>query len=367
MYDVVIYAPWAAPLLAGEASSGGAERQMLLLARAMAERGLHVCLVVFAANRGLSGFAGDVDLAVQPPPRRVGSRPVHALSYISMLGRTIKRLRPRVVVQRSAGPTTGVLALFARAMRTRFVYSSASIADFQFARVEPRREKVWSFHFGVRLAHVIVVQTEEQAALCRRRFRRQPVVIKSIAELSEARAERPEAFMWIGRFAAYKRPEVFVDLARRVPEASFRMVGMANTREEARLKQRIAVAARDLPNLTLLPGLRRREVAEQLASAVAVVNTSDFEGMSNVFLEGWSRGVPALSFRHDPDGVITGAGLGGFAHGSPARLADIARSMWNSRSDRSDLARVCRDYVRREHSADVVVPRWIEALGLKRP
>jgi glycosyltransferase involved in cell wall biosynthesis len=365
MYDVVFYAPWAAPLLAGEASSGGAERQMLLLARAMAERGLHVCVVVLTANRGLPASVGDVDVAVQPRPR-VGTRPVQVLSYISTLGRAIKRLRPRVVVHRSAGPTTGVLALFARAMRSRFIYSSASVADFQFASVEPRREKVWCFHLGVRMAHVIVVQTEEQAALCRRRFRRQPVVIKSIAEFSEARAERPEAFLWIGRFAAYKRPEVFVDLARRVPEASFRMVGIANTAEEIRLEQRIAAAAGELPNLTLLPGLRRGEVAEQLASAVAVVNTSDFEGMSNVFLEGWSRGVPALSLRHDPDGVITRAGLGGFAHGSPARLADIARSMWNSRSDRSDVARVCRDYVRREHSADAVVPRWIEALGLKR-
>jgi glycosyltransferase involved in cell wall biosynthesis len=156
-----------------------------------------------------------------------------------------------------------------------------------------------------------------------------------------------------------------VELARRVPEASFRMVGVANGEEEVRVGQQIAAAARQLSNLTLLPALTRDEVAQELASAVAVVNTSDFEGMSNVFLEAWSRGVPALSLGHDPEGVITCEGLGGFAHGSPARLADIARAMWRSRSDCSHLAGACRDYVRREHSADAVVLRWIEALGLE--
>jgi glycosyltransferase involved in cell wall biosynthesis len=363
-YDVAFYAPWAAPLIAGEPSSGGAERQMLLLAQGMAERGLSVCMVVLSTRKGLPASVGDVDVAIQPLPRG-GSRPVRVLSRISTLGRTIGRLRARVLVQRAASSTTGLVAVIARLSGQRFVYSSASNPDFDFASVEPRRENVWFFHLGLRLARVIVVQNEEQAALCRRRFGREPVVIKSIAEFSEARTERPEAFLWLGRFASYKRPEAFVELARRVPEARFRMVGMANSEEETRLAREIAAAASQLPNLTVFPGLRRDEVAQQLASAVAVVNTSDFEGMSNVFLEGWGRGVPALSLRHDPDGVITREGIGGFAHGSPTRLAEMARSMWSRRSDRSDLARACRDYVRREHSADAVVPRWIEALGLE--
>jgi glycosyltransferase involved in cell wall biosynthesis len=363
-YDVVFYAPWAAPLVAGEPSSGGAERQMLLLAGGMAERGLRVCVVVLPTTRALPASVGEVDVAIQPLPRG-GRRPVRVLSYMSTLGRTIRPLRARVLVQRSAAATTALVAAVARLSGQRFVYSSASDADFEFGRRERRREDVWAFHLGLRLAMVIVVQNEEQAALCRRRFGREPVLIKSIAEFNEARTEPPEAFVWIGRFAPVKRPEAFVELARRVPEASFRMAGMANSEEETRLAQQIAAAASQLPNLTVFPGLRRDEVDRQLASAVAVVNTSDFEGMSNVFLEGWSRGVPALSLRHDPDGVIARDGLGGFAHGSPGALADIARSMWSSRFDRSDLAHACREYVRREHSADAVVPRWIEALGLE--
>ena len=54
----------------------------------------------------------------------------------------------------------------------------------------------------------IVVQNDEQAELCRRRLGRDPIVIPSIAERAEPRSELPEAFLWIGRWAEYKRLNV---------------------------------------------------------------------------------------------------------------------------------------------------------------
>jgi glycosyltransferase involved in cell wall biosynthesis len=86
--------------------------------------------------------------------------------------------------------------------------------------------------------------------------------------------------------------------------------------------------------------------------------------MPNVFLEGWFRGVPALALTHDPDGVIAQEGIGAFADGSPQRLVELARSLWEGRANQSELAGRCRDYVSREHSIDAVIDRWAEVLGL---
>ena len=99
-------------------------------------------------------------------------------------------------------------------------------------------------------------------------------------------------------------------------------------------------------------------------SSVAIVNTADFEGMPNVFLEGWERGVPALALTHDPDGVIESHGLGWFAHGSREQLAELARTAWEQRGDQAAIAERCRAYVRDEHSTDAVAARWRDALGL---
>jgi len=101
--------------------------------------------------------------------------------------------------------------------------------------------------------------------------------------------------------------------------------------------------------------------------AVAVVNTSDFEGMPNVFLEGWTRGVPALALSHDPDGTIQRHRLGAFANGSPEKLVDLARRLWEQRSAQGVLAERCRRYIAERHSADVVAAQWQEALGIRYP
>jgi glycosyltransferase involved in cell wall biosynthesis len=101
-----------------------------------------------------------------------------------------------------------------------------------------------------------------------------------------------------------------------------------------------------------------------MAQAVASVNTADFEGMPNVLLEGWSRGVPALALNHDPGGVITGSGLGGFAQGSATALTGLARDLWCERAHSEQLARRCRDYVEAHHSPATTAARWEAVLWL---
>ena len=99
--------------------------------------------------------------------------------------------------------------------------------------------------------------------------------------------------------------------------------------------------------------------------AVAVVNTADFEGMPNIFLEGWSRGVPALALTHDPDGVIERHRLGSFANGSSEYLVELARSLWEERSDQAGVAARCRQYILENHSPETVSAQWVETLGIR--
>src|SRR5437763_1941699 len=75
------------------------------------------------------------------------------------------------------------------------------------------------YRLGVWLADEIVVQTQEQAALCRQRLGRSPVVTGSLGEVVDRRSGSPEGFVWIGRLDRHKRPMAFVELARAVPEA----------------------------------------------------------------------------------------------------------------------------------------------------
>jgi glycosyltransferase involved in cell wall biosynthesis len=363
---VTFFAPWMGPLLVARAgaSAGGAETQMLMLARALQRRGLRVALVVFEVPEGLPSDYEGIRV-VEVPGSTARSQLFRVGLRVARVVRTLLALPTAVLVQRIAGPETGLLALLCRLRRIRFVYSSANVVDFDYDRLQPGKLRVALFHLGVRLAEEVVVQTSEQVALCQRRFDRTPVVIKSVAEPATPSGNVPEAFLWVGRTDWYKRPEAYVQLARAVPEARFWMIPMPMDEGGMQRVEELRREADELPNLDLLDARPRAELTKLIPAAVAIVNTSDYEGMPNVFLEGWTRGVPALALTHDPDGVIQREGLGGFAGGSTERFAELTRELWATRADRGELAERCRAYARREHSEQAIVDRWLAALALR--
>ena len=395
-YDVAFYVPRIVPLLVRGATSpaGGAETQILLLASALAKQGARVCLIVFDLPRiTIPESVGGVGVLVRPPYRarqRFGK-----LREILSIRRAIAKADAEVVVTRTESPEVGPAALFTKLLGRRFVYSSASLSDFvpdaargavsrgrsgrpdghsgmvpdvDFSRLSLKRRDRQLFRLGLRLADEVVVQTEEQVQLCEAHTGRSPVLIRSVAELVPQRKNYPEAFLWIGRIVSSKRPDAFVQLAHSLPEAKFWMVAVpaSDRADHLELMTSLERNAASAPNLELLPPRPREELMDCVNRAVAMVSTSDFEGMPNTFLEGWVRGVPALALAHDPDGVIDRHGLGAFAAGSRERFANLASQLWEDRGDQAEVAQRCRRYILDYHSPDVISARWLEVLGVPR-
>jgi glycosyltransferase involved in cell wall biosynthesis len=369
-YDVVFYLPYIGPLLASSAlPAGGAETQIFLLSEALADRGHRVALAALDPGGGLPPRHGAVDV-LTIPAHRADRRGVGTIVSAFASYRALRGTASAAIVARAAGPHVGIVAVLARLRHSRFVYSSANVVDFDFGRIEPNRRAVALFHLGLRLADQLVVQTTEQAALCRERLGRPSTLIRSIAQAVDPPPDPAlrSAFLWVGRLAPYKKPLECVALARALPEASFRMVGVPTGDPDGdALLAELTRAAAELPNLELLPARPRAELMALYDQAVAVVNTADFEGMPNVFLEGWSRGIPALALTHDPDGVIARHSIGHFAGGSRERLIEQARELWEARHQPGDVTERCRAYIESQHSARVVADAWADALGLAAP
>jgi glycosyltransferase involved in cell wall biosynthesis len=272
----------------------------------------------------------------------------------------LHRADARVYVVRTGTPAIGLAALFCSVRRRAFVFSSAGTNDFTFEDFAATPVRLKLYRFGVCAAQAVVVQTKEQIRLAHDVFPglRRVVEIASFVELREAGALDPEAFVWIGRLVPHKQPMEYVKLARALPEARFRMIAVEGNDTPPALAAALRAAAADVPNLDLLGPRSHTEIGDLLARAVASVSTSEYEGMPNVFLEAWARGVPALSLNVDPDGRIASDALGVAASGSWQRFVDGARDLWNGRADRVSLSARTRSYVRRAHSPESVGSRW---------
>jgi glycosyltransferase involved in cell wall biosynthesis len=368
-YDVAFYTPALGPLLVREhlPPTAGAETQVFLLARSLARRGVRVAIVVCEVDGAeLPGHVDGVDVLARPAYRAGGGRLARAREALA-IARALLGVDTRFVVARGAGPSAGIVALSARALRRRFVYSSSG--DYDLGRLETKRSNRGLVRLALRLADQIVVQNQSQQQFCEELMGRTPLVIRSVSESAPQRAASPDAFLWIGRAISYKRPLEYLELAKALPEARFSMIAApVHIRTSADLTSVVAREARAIPNVELLEPRPRDCVLELVERAVAIVNTSEFEGMPNTFLEGWSRGVPALAFSHDPDGVVERYGLGEFAHGSRAGLIAAARRLWEGRDSQHALAERCRRYTAEHHSDEVVSAQWagVLALGVER-
>lgn len=358
--DVAIYMPYTASIYdPRRRRAGGAERQMVMLARSLTRRGVRTALITYPVRDAVVEEV-EPDLLSRPLGRHklLGRAVEPALTWQAMA-----RADARAYIFRGASAVVGPGAAFCRATGRRLIFSGANDSDFTLTGFGGSRSRAQLFAAGVRTAAAIVVQSGDQTRLAGETFPGIRVTeIPSFVEQQPAATGRPEAFLWAARLVDYKRPLEYVELARAIPEARFRMVAVptvGDTTDElqAELRRRAAGVA----NLELLPPCPHARLLELLDTTVAVVNTSVTEGMPNVWLEGWARGVPALSLQFDPDRRVRDRGIGLAAAGDWESFVAGARQLWETRHRRGEMGVAAQRYVAETHGPEPVAGAW-EAL-----
>lgn len=368
-HDVVFYAPTVGAVLKDGQffPQGGAEKQVVMLAGALARRGSRVAIIVSGRPVDLPAEVEGVTISVRTSPARgrgFAGKVVEAVRISTSLA----KVPSRWIVVRGATVDLGVIAIHALLTRRRLVFASANVSDFKHSQIESNPLYVLLYKAGVCLARLVVVQTDEQAELCRTAFLRRPRVVRSIAEVFPTQDQEPIAFLWVGRLVAYKRPLEYIGLARALPEAKFWMVGSPTPHltGDQTVIEAVLAEAESLPNLELLRPRPHLELQRLTARAVASVNTATLEGVSNVLLEGWSMGVPALVLNYDPDGVVERHGLGAFAAGDVDAFVQSAERLWRSRHDRLATSQRCRTYIATHHAPETIARQWAALLEPSR-
>ena len=364
-HDVAIYSPHATAYYddAAPTQGGGAELQMTFLARELARRGLRVAHIVLPGSAATEFERDGVTVHSRGPYHGSGLG-IGVVRETATLWSALRAVDARTYVVRGCGLKVAMMGGFCDLARRRLVFSSANDFDFLRVPLSGSRAKHRIYLRGLRRADAVVVQSRQQLERAKPRLRRRQQLeqISSFAGLASARVD-PDTFLWVSRIADYKQPLEFIRLARALPEARFTMVDAASPDADSGLLEQIQREARELANLELTGPLRREQVLGYLDHATAIVSTSAWEGMPNVFLEAWARSVPALTLSFDPDGLIAERDLGIAADGSWERFVEAASSLWSDAGLRDRLGANGRAYLEQNHAPAAVGERWERLLG----
>ena len=135
-----------------------------------------------------------------------------------------------------------------------------------------------------------------------------------------------------------------------------------------------------LSNIDVFGLLDYQEAQQVIARSRLVLNTSFAEGFSNVMLEGWALGTPAVTLTVNPSGLLADGrwpradgqprdyrgALGACARGDIDLLAQLIDKAIGDDAALRDVGRRCRAYVREVHSADAVCARYEDLAALPR-
>jgi glycosyltransferase involved in cell wall biosynthesis len=366
---ICFVAPDTWPVLTGDRSVesvGGAQVQQSLLAKKLAARGFRVSMICM--DYGQPDRVNVDGVTVFKCHAPVGGVPVLRFFHPRLTGlwHAMRRVDADIYYQRSAAAMTGVIAAFARRHRRRFVYAAAH--DLDIARDQTwkifQRSSGWRdrqlFQLGLKLADDVLVQHSGQMRECQRWYGRVPTLIRSCyAAQPGHRADAEGVVLWVSTVRAWKRPELFLELARRLPHLRFRMVGgpSAEVGGEA-LFARISADARQISNLEFVGFVPFADIDAHFNAARVFVNTSDHEGFPNTFLQSWSRGIPTVSF------CDTGSELNGERVVNVARdleeMRELVERLMHDDSTWLRTGRRVRECYERYHTPDVAIAMYEE-------
>jgi len=292
-----------------------------------------------------------------------GYRKLRFLPDMLAIRRAMTRADADVYNQRSTAFFTGQLAFFAARLGKTFTFSAGSdyncYPDCGGTLPGPMAAL---YRYGIRRASAVIAQTEKQRRLMEENFHRDIVLIRNgipIPEsplvLSPGHGTTPEGigmkdgrpdFLWVGSLRRMKRAELFIELARRVPEARFTLIG--GKFRDADYSREIVEAARATQNLRHIEFVPPGEIDSYYAAAYALVNTSSLEGFPNTYLHAWVHGAPVLTAEIDPDDLISRHSLG-IVGGTFEGLVAAVRTLASDRALRGAMSERASAYVRAHH------------------
>jgi len=348
--------------------AGGVEMQTRYLGAILADRGWRVTFLC----PDLSGRGGRERIDDRTEIRWYPHFSFSWQAPVRFLEEALAGIGPDVIYQRGRGQLTGNPAALRYAGRRNVPYVFALSSDID---LEGRyhSEALWnspiplwkkllltahargldrSMSRVLADADYLVALHEGQERKIREVLGRTPCRLPSVhrrveGEVSKA---RKKTVLWISNYRPLKRGELFVDLARECRGLDCRFVMVTGRARESYL-QGVRARAGGLENLELLGEISFEEADDLIGRASLLVNTSEYEGFPNTFIQGWLRETPTVSLTVDPGGVIGRERLGRCSGSFEKMVGDVSWYVTHE-GERAETGKHARAWAEKNHSIE---------------
>lgn len=296
---ICFIAPKAYPLFNTEVKEvfGGAEVDLYLLATELAkDKNFEVSFI--AADYGQQ----EVETREQVTIIKSLDFKKNVISGACRIWQAMRLAGADIYLAETASPGVPLIAWFCSWHKRTFMYRTATTPECDGSYFKNRYFLGKTFAWSLRRAKVVFTQNAHDKDKLAQTVGLSAVVIPNGHRLVELNLTNRDTVLWVGRSDKIKRPDLFIDLAERTPAQKFTMVCQRATGDDN--YQQLLDRANAVKNLEFIERVPFNEIDSCFAPAKVFVNTSDFEGFPNTFIQACASAVPILSLNVNPDGFL---------------------------------------------------------------
>ena len=224
--------------------------------------------------------------------------------------RLFKRINADIYFTSAANSTVGLVSFFCKLNNKKHIHRTASEVEVDLTYSKKGiLGKI--FIKGLENSDLVITQNEIHKKLLKDNHDINAKVMRNSFVIKMYGTSEKNSFLWVSRCDYLKQPELFIKLAKYLPNEQFVMIAPPASEKEDYQKE-IKEKADTIKNLSFIDHVPFSKIQQYFNEAKIFVNTSEYEGFPNTFLQAGVGKTPILSLNVNPDDFINKYNCGFF-------------------------------------------------------
>lgn len=273
----------------------------------------------------------------------------------------LRKINADIYIASSAGIEIGIIGLFCFLYHKKFIYRTAHDIDCS-GEYSQRGFSGKAYDFGLKKASIVIVQKDDNQLMLEKNYGIKPVVIKNAFEIPpERKIVKDRYVLWVARCEKWKKPELFLNLAKTFPNFDFIMIA-PKQKNQLEFFDQIGTRAKTLKNLKFVERVTFGEIQDYFNRAMLFVGTSEYEGFPNTYLQACLGKTPIISYKVNPDEFITKNNLGYCADGNFEKMIEQVKKILSDKNDWEEKSKNAYEYAKQNHDIEKIAKQWEEVI-----